>query len=65
MIHPSIPTYPTYFCKGTGRKMDIQDQYLGIQLCDKHLIYSIEISKYSAVMSEIDIHINLFQYLRK
>ena len=34
--------------------MDIQDQYLGIQrLCDNHLIYSIEISKYSAVISEI------------
>ena len=27
------------------RKMDIQDQYLDIQLCDKHLTYSILISK--------------------
>ena len=33
--------------------MDIQDQYLDIQLCNNHLIYSIEISKYSAVISEI------------
>ena len=33
--------------------MDIQDQYLDIQLCDNHFIYSIEISKYSAVISEI------------
>ena len=33
--------------------MDIQDQYLDIQLCDKHLIYSIELSKYLAVISEI------------
>ena len=38
---------------GTRRKMDIQDQYLDIQLRDNHLIYSIEISKYSAVISEI------------
>ena len=37
----------------TQRKIYIQDQYLDIQLCDKHLIYSIEISKYSAVISEI------------
>ena len=37
----------------TRRKMDIQDQYIDIKLCDKHLIYSIEISKYSAVISEI------------
>ena len=33
--------------------MDIQDQYLDIQRCDKHLIYSFEISKYSDVISEI------------
>ena len=33
--------------------MDIQDQYLDIQLCVNHLIYSIEISKYSAVVSDI------------
>ena len=33
--------------------MDIQDQYLDIQLCDNLLIYSIEISKYPAVISEI------------
>ena len=33
--------------------MDIQDQYLDIQLCDKHIIYSIEISKHSVVISEI------------
>ena len=33
--------------------MDIQDQCLDIQLCDKHLIYSIEISQYSAIISEI------------
>ena len=33
--------------------MDIQDQYLDIQICDNHLIYSIEIPKYSAVISEI------------
>ena len=33
--------------------MDIQGQYLDIQLCDKHFIYSIEISKYLAVISEI------------
>ena len=30
--------------------MDIQDQYLDIQLCDKHLIYSILISKYPAAI---------------
>ena len=35
------------------RKMDIHDQYLDIQLCGKHLIYLIEISKYSVVISEI------------
>ena len=34
----------------TQRKIYIQDQYLDIQLCDKHLIYSIEISKYSSVI---------------
>ena len=33
--------------------MDIQEQYLDIQLCNKHLIYLIEISKHSAVISEI------------
>ena len=33
--------------------MDIQDQYLDIQLCDKHLMYSVLISKYLAVMSKI------------
>ena len=33
--------------------MDIQDEYLDIQLCDNHFIYSIEIPKYSAVISEI------------
>ena len=38
----------------TRRKKDIQDQYLDIQLCcDKHFIYLIEISKYSAVISKI------------
>ena len=35
------------------KKMDVQDQYLDIQLRDKHLIYSIEISKYLAVISEM------------
>ena len=39
--------------------MDIHDQYLDIQLCDNDLIYSIEISKYSAVISEIFILIYL------
>ena len=34
-------------------KMDIQDQYLDIQLCDNYLIDSIETSKYSAVISQI------------
>ena len=34
-------------------KIDIQDQYIDIQLCDKHLIYSVVISKYSAVISKI------------
>ena len=33
--------------------MDIQDQYLYFQLYDKYLIYSVLISKYSAVMSKI------------
>ena len=37
----------------TRRKMDIQDQYLDIQLCDNHLTYSVLISKYSAVISKI------------
>ena len=31
----------------------MQDQYVDIQLCDNHLIYSIGISKYSAIISEI------------
>ena len=35
------------------RKMDIRNRYLDFQLCDKHLIYSIEISEYSAVISDI------------
>ena len=39
--------------------MDIQYQYLVIQLCDKHLIYSIKIYKYSAIISEIFILIYL------
>ena len=39
--------------------MDIQDQYLDIQLCDNDLTYSIEISKYSAVISEVFILIYL------
>ena len=33
--------------------MDFQDQYLDIQLCDKHLIYSVLLSKYSAGISKI------------
>ena len=33
--------------------MAIQDKYLDIQLCDKHFIYSIEISIYSVVISKI------------
>ena len=33
--------------------MDIQDQYLDIPLCEKNLIYSVEISKYPVVISEI------------
>ena len=32
--------------------MDIQHQYLDFQLCDKHLTYSVLISKYSAVISK-------------
>ena len=44
-------------CVCRQRKMDIQDQYLDIQLCDKHLIY-IQL-KYLNIK---DIHINLFQY---
>ena len=43
----------------TRRKMDNQDQYLDIQLYDKHLIYSIKIFKYSAATSEIFILNNL------
>ena len=33
--------------------MDIQDQYLDIQQCDKDLIYSVLMSKYSAVIPKI------------
>ena len=33
--------------------MDIQDQCLDIRLCDKHLTYSVLISKYSALISKI------------
>ena len=33
--------------------MDIEDQYLDIQVYDKHLIYSVLLSKYSKVISEI------------
>ena len=44
--------------------MDIQDQYLDIQLRDKHLVYSIEISKYSAVILEIFI-LTYFMCLRR
>ena len=33
--------------------MDIQDQYLDIQLCDEHLTSSVLISKYLAVISKI------------
>ena len=33
--------------------MDIHEQYLDTQPCDNNLIYSIEISQYSAVISEI------------
>ena len=51
---------PTNFCElklllvkrgsiTTRRKMDIQDQYLDIQLCDKHLTYLVLISKYPAI----------------
>ena len=35
------------------RKMDIQDQSIDIQLCDKHFRYSIVISKYSTITSKI------------
>ena len=35
------------------RNIDIQDQYLDIQLRDKHLTYSVSISKYLAIMFEI------------
>ena len=37
----------------SGRKMDIHDQYLDTQLCDKHLRYSVRISRYSTVISKI------------
>ena len=37
----------------TRRIMNIQDQYLDIQLCDKHLTYSVLISKYLALISEL------------
>ena len=33
--------------------MDVPDQYLDIQLCDKHLTYSVLISKYSVLISKI------------
>ena len=42
--------------------MDIQDQYLDIHLCDKHLTYSVLISKYLAVISKIFI-VNYFNIL--
>ena len=35
------------------RKMDFQDQYLDIQLCHKHLTYSVLISKNADVISKI------------
>ena len=38
--------------------MDIKDQYLVIQVYDNHLIYSVVMPKYSAVISEIFIIIN-------
>ena len=43
-------------------KVDIQDQYLDIQLCDKHLAYSILISKYADIISKIFIltYISIF-----
>ena len=41
------------FADSARRMTDIQDQYLDIQLCDNHIIYSIGISKYSALISEI------------
>ena len=34
-------------------KMDVQNQYLDIQLCDKRFINSVATSKYSAVTSDI------------
>ena len=43
----------TKFPIGKRGKMNIQDEYLDIQLCDKHFIYSVVISKYSAVISKI------------
>ena len=33
--------------------MDIQNEYLNIQVCDKHSIYLLAISKYSALISKI------------
>ena len=33
--------------------MDIQDQYIDIQLFDKHFIYSVEISRYSDLIRYI------------
>ena len=36
-------------------KMNIQNEYLDTQLCDKHLIYLVAISKYSDVIFEISI----------
>ena len=44
---------PTYRIKYTRRKMDIQKRYLDIQLCDRHLTYSVLISKFSVVISKI------------
>ena len=36
LIHPIYQKY-------TGRKMDIQDQYLNIQLCEKHFTVGCQI----------------------
>ena len=46
----------------TRRKMDIQHQYLDIQLCEKHLTYSDLKSNYSLVIYKIFIltYFNLF-----
>ena len=37
----------------TPLSYNIQDEYIDIQLCDKHLIYLFSISKYLSVTSEI------------